>query len=253
MSTDFRKVGRANNFRLLAMTFGRPTMLSKSWDVPAPALIDDEYLNNATEGVQPDGKPSVMGLFVSSCKLFQLLEEILNSFYSGEPFPDLSKQETASDMAKAFIAPVLQYNRRLDKFIDSVPDYLKLTENPEAVKLNGNNSVLLQQQVLYCRYVSGSPFPPKDQSAHKLLPRFLYVRLLSLRRLLMVTTKRGRRTSTHMLSGTAQSSLDEEVIQRCCTLCAETASRLIGTLHENLNTLYRSSGWHSVYCKSSPI
>lgn len=79
--------------------------------------------------------------------------------------------------------------------------------------------------------------------------RFLYVRLLSLRRLLMVTTKRGRRTSTHMLSGTAQSSLDEEVIQRCCTLCAETASRLIETLHENLNTLYRSSGWHSVYCK----
>ena len=65
----------------------------------------------------------------------------------------------------------------------------------------------------------------------------------------MVTTKRGRRTSTHMLSGAAQSSLDEEVIQRCCTLCAETASRLIETLHENLNTLYRSSGWHSVYCK----
>lgn len=81
--------------------------------------------------------------------------------------------------------------------------------------------------------------------------RFLYIRLLSLRRLLMVTTKRGRRTSTHMLSGAAQSSLDEEVIQRCCTLCAETASRLIETLHENLNTLYRSSGWHSVYCKYS--
>jgi hypothetical protein len=81
------------------------------------------------------------------------------------------------------------------------------------------------------------------------MARFLYVRLLSLRRLLMVTTKRGRRTSTHMLSGAAQSSLDEEVIQRCCTLCAETASRLIETLHENLNTLYRSSGWHSVYCE----
>ncbi|KAM0719397.1 hypothetical protein Q7P37_005302 [Cladosporium fusiforme] len=213
--------------RLLAMTFGRPTMLSQSWDVPVPALIDDEYLSNVSQGVQPEGKPSVMGLFVSSCSLFDLLEEILNSFYSGEPFPDLSKQEKASEMAKAFIAPVLQYNRRLDKFIDSVPDYLKLADYAEGVKLNNNNSVLLQQQVLYCR--------------------FLYVRLLSLRRLLMVTTKRGRRTSTHILSGTAQSSLDEEVIQRCCTLCAETASRLIETLHENLDTLYRSSGWHSVY------
>lgn len=134
------------------MTFGRPTMLSTSWDVPVPALIDDEYLNNATEGFQPAGKPSVMGLFVSSCNLFELLEEILNSFYSGEPFPDLSKQEKASEMAKAFIAPVLQYNRRLDKFIDSVPEYLKLTEYGDGMKFS-NNSVNLQQQVLYCRYV----------------------------------------------------------------------------------------------------
>ena len=139
------------------MTFGRPTMLSTSWDVPVPALIDDEYLNNATEGVQPAGKPSVMGLFISSCNLFELLEEILKSFYSGEPFPDLSKQETASDMAKAFIAPVLQYNRRLDKFIDSVPDYLKLTEYGDGMKFS-NNSVTLQQQVLYCRYVNSGRY-----------------------------------------------------------------------------------------------
>lgn len=135
------------------MTFGRPTMLSSSWDVPVPALIDDEYLNNGTEGHQPEGKPSVMGLFVSSCDLFQLLEEILNSFYSGEPFPDLSKQDKASDMAKAFIAPVLQYNRRLDEFIDSVPSYLKLGQYGEGAKFN-SNSVALQQQVLYSRYAS---------------------------------------------------------------------------------------------------
>jgi hypothetical protein len=156
-STNVKFVEKLTSFsRLLAMTFGRPTMLSTSWDVPVPALIDDEYLNNATEGVQPAGKPSVMGLFISSCNLFELLEEILKSFYSGEPFPDLSKQETASEMAKAFIAPVLQYNRRLDKFIDSVPDYLKLTEYGDGMKFS-NNSVTLQQQVLYCRYVPSSP------------------------------------------------------------------------------------------------
>jgi hypothetical protein len=149
--SDFRSNPLTELFRLLAMTFGRPTMLSSSWDVPVPALIDDEYLNNGTEGHQPEGKPSVMGLFVSSCDLFQLLEEILNSFYSGEPFPDLSKQEKASDMAKAFIAPVLQYNRRLDEFIDSVPSYLKLGQYGEGAKFN-SNSVALQQQVLYSRY-----------------------------------------------------------------------------------------------------
>jgi hypothetical protein len=141
---DERSQKLTSSSRLLAMTFGRPTMLSTSWDVPVPALIDDEYLNNATEGFQPAGKPSVMGLFISSCNLFELLEEILKSF------PDLSKQETASEMAKAFIAPVLQYNRRLDKFIDSVPEYLKLTEYGDGMKFS-NNSVTLQQQVLYCR------------------------------------------------------------------------------------------------------
>lgn len=77
--------------------------------------------------------------------------------------------------------------------------------------------------------------------------RFLYVRLLSLRRLLMVATKGDRRMSSHIISGAEQASLDDEVIRRCCALCAETASGLIETLHKNLDTLYRSSGWHSVY------
>lgn len=53
--------------------------------------------------------------------------------------------------------------------------------------------------------------------------------------------------SSHIISGAQQASLDDEVIRRCCALCAETASRLIETLHKGLDTLYRSSGWHSVY------
>ena len=53
--------------------------------------------------------------------------------------------------SKAFIAPLLQYNRRLDEFIYSVPIYLKLCQYGEGAKFN-SNSVALQQQVLYSRY-----------------------------------------------------------------------------------------------------
>lgn len=52
--------------------------------------------------------------------------------------------------------------------------------------------------------------------------------------------KRGRRQA---------SSLDSELIDRCCMFCVETAHSLIEAIHTHLNTLYKSSGWHSVYCK----
>lgn len=138
--------------RLLAMTFGRPTMLSQSWTVPTPKLIDDEYLSDTIENEQPAGIPSNLGLFVSSCRLFELLEEILRSFYSGDPTPDLSKHETASSMAKSLIEPVLQYNRRLDDFLASVPPYLRISDTADVLAFN-NNSLELQKQVLYCRSV----------------------------------------------------------------------------------------------------
>lgn len=42
--------------------------------------------------------------------------------------------------------------------------------------------------------------------------------------------------------------LEDHLTQRACSLCINTAHRLIETIHVHLGTLYRSSGWHSVYC-----
>lgn len=44
-------------------------------------------------------------------------------------------------------------------------------------------------------------------------------------------------------------SLDDEVIRSCRNRCVSTACRLIDTVYDNLGTLYRSSGWHAVYCE----
>ncbi|EME41620.1 C6 transcription factor-like protein [Dothistroma septosporum NZE10] len=203
--------------RLLAMTFGRPSMIGRLTDVPAPALVDDEYLSDRDIGVQPSSVPSRLGLFVSSCQLFDLLEEILELFYRHNSSVSSPKQPNGSTKASELLAPVLDLNRRLDKFVENVPGYLQ-------VPINGSGAedhIHLQQQVLYCR--------------------FLYVRLLSLRPLLLMSTRR------HSTAFTTPMSLDDDLIKSCCTLCTFTACRLIDTLYENLGTLYRSSGWHTVY------
>ncbi|KXT11592.1 hypothetical protein AC579_3123 [Pseudocercospora musae] len=202
--------------QLLAMTFGRPSMLGTTTDVPIPGAIDDEYLADRGVGIQPANVPSRLGLFVSSCRLFELLEEVLERFYRDGPS---QKQPNGTETPADIVGPVLDLNRRLDVFEQSVPGYLRVFDQGS---INGRNEdhVQLQQQVLYCR--------------------FLYVRLLSLRPLLLLATKREQRTSS-------KHTLDDEVTRSCCNRCVLTARRLIDTLYDNIGTLYRASGWHSVY------
>jgi hypothetical protein len=138
--------------RLTAMTFGRPTMLSNSWNVPIPLLIDDEYLSVQGEGVQPPDVPCRLGLFVSSCKLFEILHDILFSFYAKDPGMGLSKQLESDPGARDLLKDALDYNRRLDKFNDSIPEYLRTATSSHITVSEKNSCVNLQQQVLYCRY-----------------------------------------------------------------------------------------------------
>lgn len=207
--------------RLLAMTFGRPSMIGRATDVPIPDLIDDEYLGDRSMGTQPANIYSRLGLFVSSCRLFDLLEEILELFYRDSTGVVSHRQLNGATRTAELLTPVLDLNRRLDQFVEGVPDYLQVPARPSAAATHDDH-VHLQQQVLYCR--------------------FLYVRLLLLRPLLLMATRRDSKPAT-------SSSLDDEVIRSCCNLCTLTACRLIDTLYANLGTLYRSSGWHTVYCK----
>lgn len=127
-------------------------MLSKSWSVPIPLLIDDEYLYVEGDGVQPPDVPSRLGLFVSSCRLFELLDEILSSFYAEDSGSGLPKQLVSDTRARDMIVDVLDFNRRLDKFIDSIPEYLHAADGSCMITPEKNSCLSLQQQVLHCRY-----------------------------------------------------------------------------------------------------
>ena len=136
-------------YRLLAMTFGRPVMVNKSYSTPVPSLIDDEYLRMEGDGTQPQSVPSRMGLFVSSCRLFEILSDILSSFYADNPNAPL---ESESELCvQQMVLDLLGFNRRLDSFITSIPDYLKTAHSSQVVVSDKDSCINLQQQVLYCR------------------------------------------------------------------------------------------------------
>ena len=129
-------------------------MLSNSWNVPVPLLVDDEYLSVQGEGEQPPEIPSRLGLFVSSCRLFEILHEILLKFYAEDSGIRNAQHPEPDAYAREIIGDVLNYNRRLDMFRESIPAYLRTTGTSHITISEKNSCVHLQQQVLYCRYTA---------------------------------------------------------------------------------------------------
>ena len=122
-------------------------MINKSCTTPVPSLIDDEYLSVELEASQPTHVPSRMGLLVYSCKLFDILADVLESFYA----PSTRVSPEPEHRLKNMVIQALGYNRRLDDFLGSLPGYLKPTHTLQVSDAEKNHYTTLQQQVLYCR------------------------------------------------------------------------------------------------------
>lgn len=129
------------------MTFGRPVMVGEAFTTRIPSMIDNEYLQESGLGTQPQDVPSRMGLFVSSCELFEILADILSCFYG-------SKNELTDKSSvdiQQMSADVLLFNRRLDKFSASIPKYLQIPDVSHHSPFSAEGYINLQQQVLHCR------------------------------------------------------------------------------------------------------
>ncbi|RMJ13281.1 hypothetical protein BHE90_006667 [Fusarium euwallaceae] len=137
--------------KLLSMTFGRPAMISTSWHVPLPSLIDDEYLAADGQGEQPQDKPSRMGLLIWSSKLFLILDEILLSFYAPHPQKSVDTISENDLNVQQIISDVMVLNRRIEEFFDSIPEYLRLEPGSEFTPEQQELSVTIQKQILNCR------------------------------------------------------------------------------------------------------
>lgn len=106
-----------------------------------PLMIDDEYLLEDGEGVQPAHINSKMGCFVYSNKLFDILNDIVVSFY-------LKKNTIAWSCEEMSL--VMKYNMRLNKFWESVPSYLA-GQGTFATTLE-DDAIALGGKILYSRY-----------------------------------------------------------------------------------------------------
>ncbi|KAF7860876.1 hypothetical protein EAF04_008394 [Stromatinia cepivora] len=214
--------------RLLAMTFGRPTMIrTGSWDVQEPAIIDDQYLSADSQGIQPSELHSRMYLFVYSLRLFDIMDEILLELYV------LQGGKSGSNSSKDFdpwsvrdLASILTINAKLDDFQENVPKILK---DVNLFTLENNSFTPSQLHLML--------------QSRILRSRFLLVRILLLRPVLLTSVSKEKSA----LLAKAEPGLQKDLAIGVCTLCAKTAHLLVETVHENLNTEYRSSGWHTVY------
>ncbi|KAK5049368.1 hypothetical protein LTR84_004297 [Exophiala bonariae] len=208
--------------RLVAMTFGRATITSGTESVPKPLVIDDEYLTEQHEGVQPSEEVPRLGLFVWSLKLYDILHEILATLYnkrSERPGPRGRDGENWN-----LLSDILTLNQRLDEFQAQLPEYLRpQTQSMSPPNLRKADHKNLQRHVLHCR--------------------FLYTRVILLRPLLLL----GNDLDSLSTPSATTPHLKNIMFTSACSLCVQTGHLLLEKLRENLEGPYRVSAWHSVY------
>ncbi|KAH8800258.1 fungal-specific transcription factor domain-containing protein [Xylogone sp. PMI_703] len=211
---------------LIAMTFGRPAMILGSWNVTAPSMIDDEYLMLRGDGMQPPNSPSRMGLFVYSLELFKITEEILSELYIRQDQGASPSEPYQGPLSPEQLLKVLSISAKLDRFDDTLPDFLRSSPLSGAESETSYNHLMLQARVLNSRY--------------------LYIRILLLRFVLLGCAEQYIKKPLE-LSLAKEPRLKQDFATSACTLCVNMTHTLLERLQESLSTPYRSPGWHMVY------
>ena len=91
---------------------------------------------------------------------------------------------------------------------------------------------------------------PKDTIDAYRRTRFLFVRMLLLRPVIIAMAQDSFRMDR---SSIVAFGLSQDLMKAMGVLCVQTAHSLIALLYENLDTYYRSTAWHSVYCRSNSL
>ncbi|KIX07471.1 uncharacterized protein Z518_02124 [Rhinocladiella mackenziei CBS 650.93] len=207
------------------MTFGRPTMISHPSEVQPPQSMDDEYLQDGADGVQPRSRESRLAFFVYSIKLFDILDDILSTLYLNKTGSDFPTGHGCSQPQQPLSA-VMKLNSDLDRFFNGLPPHLRPGEKSslDTGPISPRSPCFtLQANVLYCR--------------------FLYTRTLLLRPILLTAKKLLR----DYRPNAEETSLEHHVVLKACSLCSKTAQLLINSLFDNLQSVFRCSGWYTVY------
>ena len=130
------------------MTLGRPSTAARSYNVPLPLAIDDEYLSAATsDHCQPDGIVSRTQFSVENVKLTYILGQVLSGVYHQ---PENSFDSTSPHQAGPSMQAVLRLDDTLGDFEALVHPALKWAAPANAV-YERNRIFLRQRNVLHAR------------------------------------------------------------------------------------------------------
>jgi hypothetical protein len=205
--------------RLLASIYGRPPMVSRTFNVQLPSDVDQEYDTADLDGNILRGRIPGASMFHLSVKLLSILHGILETIY-------LNFQSQPTDRPGSrdveLIRKILELNQQLDEFIASVPKRLgSLVTLATSSRCGGACDFSLHEQALLT------------------LSRFLYARIMLLRPLMLVFGNSNHYSSVN---------LEVAVSRECCSLCLISAELLVLNLHQGGSTSHRLADWHTTYC-----
>jgi hypothetical protein len=118
--------------RVLGMKVGRPTMPDgPGVEVDMPLAVDDEFLSNERQAVQPSGIPSKLEYFNQVIPQCRLMEKILGTLYGGDGSGENRQKARAVIDPPRLLALSIQLDGELVAWQENLPSHLK----PEAQAL----------------------------------------------------------------------------------------------------------------------
>lgn len=139
------KTAVLNKNRLLSSLFGWRALTQLDGKVPLPSAIDDEYLLEDGEGVQPPARPSLLDSFIATIKIFDVFHRA----------PDINDGYFARALCLPELAQVLQLNEELDQIDASLPAHLR-SDNHEKPSTRRGRALSLQAVAVKIRFDTNS-------------------------------------------------------------------------------------------------
>lgn len=137
------------------MTMGRPLMVTYELEQgEVPLCVDDEYIRD--EAILPMNKPSQLGFFTQTIKLYNILADILKSVYINDE-PDDNPQ---------LLLNVFKYEDRLNEFTANLPSHIQFSSDLQKMMPFERQSIVLHIRVLHLKIMLYRPalFPKASSS-----------------------------------------------------------------------------------------
>ncbi|KAK2130732.1 putative transcriptional regulatory protein [Fusarium oxysporum II5] len=188
--------------RLTSSLFGWNSVIMYENACPLPQMIDDEYLLEEGEGIQPMNKPSLLDALTVSIKVFNIIAEAR----------EVNVTSFARELQMPELIRILQLNEKLHKIEAELPDHLKYETNRKK-DTTRERVLMLQAEVVNIR--------------------ILYVRLLLFRANLLAT---ARQQLMHQNLTPLQSQIEAALRNEIAFVCVQSALSALNILHTNLQS-----------------